>query len=605
MEIGFCGPSYQSRSIAVDGERSINMYPELVESGHGASPQAKWALYGTPGRYLLCTLSDSPCSCLVSSDQLFGTADVTPIYYAIAGSTLFQIAIHYDPGTQKFVGTPSTIGTVDKKPLTGGQLFPSQILVLGRDLLFAVANGRAWVAGKGSITSSTTPYGGLGYAVGDTGTIDGGAISAAYTVNSVDGSGAVLTYTIDPTGFGYSVTDPGVATTTSGGTQPGVGAGFQIDITGVNAGWSIVEVTTAAAGPGGFIQAATYMDGYTIISLAPNTPDPQRRQFFISALNDPTSWNGLDSGEKEANPDPIQAPFAAYEILVLFGLQTIEQWQDSGDANFPFARVSGGGVLENGLASPWTVAKADGTLCWLGTDIRGGPVAWTMRGYSPVRISNHAVEEAWRAYDVTGSSAYAYQEAGHFFYVVHFPIPNKTWVADTVTMAPDGKPCWHERAAWDGTHWNADIGRYHAYSFPVGHAVGDYRNGNIYVQTLDALDDNGTPIRRLRATPHVNNEQRWNRYARFRLQMQTGIVPASGPGSDPTMSLRQSDDGGFTFGPYLDRSAGLIGNYGAVIPIEWYRLGASRNRVLEVSTSDPVPQAWVDAYLEVIPGRGV
>ena len=43
---GFCGPSYQSRSMNVNAERSINLYPEVVDSG---TPKVKTWLVGTPG----------------------------------------------------------------------------------------------------------------------------------------------------------------------------------------------------------------------------------------------------------------------------------------------------------------------------------------------------------------------------------------------------------------------------------------------------------------------------------------------------------------------------------------------------------------------------
>ena len=43
---GFIGPSYEVRSVNVDAERCINLYPEITESGTGKNVVA---LYGTPG----------------------------------------------------------------------------------------------------------------------------------------------------------------------------------------------------------------------------------------------------------------------------------------------------------------------------------------------------------------------------------------------------------------------------------------------------------------------------------------------------------------------------------------------------------------------------
>jgi hypothetical protein len=58
---------------------------------------------------------------------------------------------------------------------------------------------------------------------------------------------------------------------------------------------------------------------------------------------------------------------------------------------------------------------------------------------------------------------------------------------------------------------------------------------------------------------------------------------------------RWSNDRGKTWGPELVREIGLSGDYQA--RAIWYRLGRSRYRVYEISGSDPVPWAIVDAYL--------
>ena len=43
---GFVGGSYVSRSVNVNAERSINLYPEIVDAG---TPKVKTWLVGTPG----------------------------------------------------------------------------------------------------------------------------------------------------------------------------------------------------------------------------------------------------------------------------------------------------------------------------------------------------------------------------------------------------------------------------------------------------------------------------------------------------------------------------------------------------------------------------
>lgn len=92
---------------------------------------------------------------------------------------------------------------------------------------------------------NSVSHGGAEYAVNDTGTISqvGGA-GATYTVNSVSGSGAVLTFTRTANGTGYTTANN--VATAQGGGQPGAGSGFCVDITA--AGGVISASTLSATG---------------------------------------------------------------------------------------------------------------------------------------------------------------------------------------------------------------------------------------------------------------------------------------------------------------------------------------------------------------------
>lgn len=45
---GFIGPAYQLKSVAVDAQRCVNLYPETIESGMGKGQQVAY-LRSTPG----------------------------------------------------------------------------------------------------------------------------------------------------------------------------------------------------------------------------------------------------------------------------------------------------------------------------------------------------------------------------------------------------------------------------------------------------------------------------------------------------------------------------------------------------------------------------
>ena len=72
--------------------------------------------------------------------------------------------------------------------------------------------------------------------------------------------------------------------------------------------------------------------------------------------------------------------------------------------------------------------------------------------------------------------------------------------------------------------WERDWGEIHVFDAALQlHLVGDYRNGNIYQQSQNYYDFNGTPIHWRRRFPHLNGDQSGMLYDLVRLVMQTGV----------------------------------------------------------------------------------
>ncbi len=91
---------------------------------------------------------------------------------------------------------------------------------------------------SGGVQTAVLNAGGSGYAVNDTGTIDGGAGTAAtYKVLTVDGGGAVLTFSVLTPGTKYGLATG--ATTTAAGAQAGIGTGLTLDLTAIYLGGAV------------------------------------------------------------------------------------------------------------------------------------------------------------------------------------------------------------------------------------------------------------------------------------------------------------------------------------------------------------------------------
>jgi hypothetical protein len=323
----------------------------------------------------------------------------------------------------------------------------------------------------------------------------------------------------------------------------------------------------------------SYLDGYFVFN------EPNSQKIWVTQLLDGTSIDPLDFASAEGSPDGVVAVLTDHRELWVFGTDTAEVWYNTGGLDFPLTRIQGA-FNEIGCAAPYSVAKMDNQIYWLGKDARGQGIVYRAAGYMGQRISTHAIEWQMQEYpDLSDAVGYTYQQDGHSFYVLNFPTANTTWVYDVATGA------WHERAAFSNGEFYRHRGN-NMCNFNGNIIIGDYENGNIYTFDLNVYADNGQPqkwLRSWRALPTgANNLTRTAQHA-MQLDCETGVGINSGQGSNPQAMLRWSDDGGHTWSNEHWKSMGRIGRFG--FRTIWRRLGMTlkiRDRVYEVSGTDPV-----------------
>lgn len=292
------------------------------------------------------------------------------------------------------------------------------------------------------------------------------------------------------------------------------------------------------AGP---VSQAAVCDGFFILTIQ------NSKEFYVSAPLDATDW--------VTNGAAIVSVFADNIVSMLVHDREIWFWSDrdrtvyydSGNI-FPFDVISGT-TIQAGSAAKNSPGTLDDRVLWLNADDNGTATVKMGSGYTPQRISNHAIEFAMQGYArVDDAVGMTFQLQGHNFYALYFPTPSAMWVFDTLTGM------WHEELFWVG-----DSGRYQAahrwnHTFNFGrHLVGDWQSGKVYEMQIPTqvgsawtfVDDDGATIRRMRRAPHISKEQKWAFYHYLNLFVESGlgpVPPLQGTSDAPLSVIVQSPD---------------------------------------------------------------
>ncbi len=442
-----------------------------------------------------------------------------------------------------------------------------------------------------------------------------------------------------------------------------------------------------------------FADGFFFCLIANSS------QIQVSNPGDGSTWQGVAQTTVSVFPDSVAAIFENQRLLWVFGATATQPYFDSGNFPFPYDVIQGA-KIEQGIAAPASPVKADNSIFWMGQDERGSGIFWRADGYTPRRISTHAMEYEWSTYPtIADLVTYSYQEQGHTFIVLNFPTAQKTWCYDVATGE------WLQKGFWNAQAGNFTMHRAFCHTFnPAlgGHLVGDPTTGAVYQQSSGILSDFGNPIRRVRRAPHIAKEEARIFHAELQVAVETGLGPqfqgaavptiipmldASGAlrsfqmgengifqapldpagdissaetlfindeanttswritisalgvisatlqaryidsypvaipfvsilgdqnwtlellnlgggiadlvaipqgivGRGPLMTLKWSNDGGHSWSDGIDRDCGQAGEYRT--RVIWRRLGQARDRVYEISMTDPADWKIVDAYL--------
>lgn len=279
---------------------------------------------------------------------------------------------------------------------------------------------------------------------------------------------------------------------------------------------TLLEInTTNFPNSGGFPSSPThagFLDQFFLVNQL-NTQD-----FFISGLLDGTTWNALDFGTAESNPDIIESFLITNQNIWLLGSNGVEVFQDTGNNDFPMERIPGA-IIERGILARYSAAKMNDSIFWLGRSEQGIGSIYKSVNFQSQRISTHPIErkinEMSTPEDAVG---YTYELEGHPVYTLSFQADEMTFCYDEVTGV------WHEKAYLQPSTGNLKKHRgINAISAFNKVLVGDHSKPLIYEFDTNTYDDNGDRIPRIRTCQHIDSDEKRVRHNSLQIVMETGV----------------------------------------------------------------------------------
>jgi hypothetical protein len=312
-----------------------------------------------------------------------------------------------------------------------------------------------------------------------------------------------------------------------------------------------------------------FLDGYIPII------EPETGRIWINETPYiPQSWNALDFVTAEGAPDDLLWGVISHRELFAFGRDTIEVLYNSGDADSPLRRTDSG-FIELGIMSAGAADKTDNGIYLLGKDC----IAYRLSGYTPERVSSHAMEQAVEGYADKTCRVMPFTEGGHKMVAFHFA--EATWAHDISTQL------WHERQSMGHTRWRPQIAL-RAFNRTL---VGDYSSNRLGYLDPNVMEEWGEVLRSSCTAPSVAEENREIFHSSLELQFEQGVGTLQT--TDPQVMLDWSDDGGRTWSSEHWRPLGAMGAFKS--RAIWRRMGRARDRVYRYAISDKVRRTLIQA----------
>jgi hypothetical protein len=332
-------------------------------------------------------------------------------------------------------------------------------------------------------------------------------------------------------------------------------------------------------------QTVTYCNGFFICE------DPGTNQFFVSNLNDGTTWTGLSYAAAVQSIDGIAAVDTIGGLLIIFTYGHTEFWQNVGGVPEPFQYIQNSATMY-GIEAINSRAHVGDSLMFL-AHTNGGSFQNTSGSFQVARIKGYTVQivstsdidniiqVAARTSKITDATGYSYQIDNHNFYQLNFPSANRSLLYDATT------DLWSEvQSGITGGYAARHIGNLSVGAYDQ-QFIADYSNGNLYNPDPGVYTDNGNTIVRQIVTRCAIEDFNVFRCASIYFDMEVGVgLPTKGVyGYDPHVSISCARDN-MNFGAPRLIPLGKSGQ--DLTRVTARRWGKARQMNFDLTMTDPV-----------------
>jgi hypothetical protein len=302
-------------------------------------------------------------------------------------------------------------------------------------------------------------------------------------------------------------------------------------------------------------------------------------RIFATGVND-VSIASNSYTTAQSRPGGLLRGVAYRSEFFAFGPNGIDVYRDTASSPFP---LSFNTFIPRGLVGQFAVAGWEpgwqNDLIWAADDFG----VYRLDGYTPVPIAKEAVsrdiEGAVKAGDGNLLEASVYMQGLHAFWRLTYP-GNWTWEYNKTTGN------WHERESYnrDDCRGSTTVKAFDRW------VSGDRETGTLFEISETTYTERLDPLAfRMRSGVGAAFPARL-KIPRIDLDITAAVGVSGGSTTqiDPTVLIRWSQDGGYSFGDWVQRKIGKEGEGDKRVTVQRGPLTGPKGIVLELEVTDPV-----------------